>query len=233
MTIYYVVMFKNFQRYMPIVEIIKDKTDVRCLEIYRLRHTVVVDQHNMKINPAHIFESSSGKMVCDDHDLSDATTHYAIRSPSTGKLVSAIRTVDANKTLIDMEKYKWFQLPQHVKQEGVVEWSRLVSDVSVRKTNAALLLYIQSVHHQQDNGIGNITFMVDSRAKNLMNYYKKWTICEEISNGPVNCDEYEIGRKSHVMLMPFGKNGSFERSKFNAAVRLPISIGVSFMKSVS
>jgi N-acyl-L-homoserine lactone synthetase len=218
---------------MPFIEIIKDKTDPRCLEIYRLRHKVVVEQHKMKINPAHIFDSVSGKMVCDDHDLSDATTHYAIRSPSTGKMVSSIRTVDANKTLIDMEKYKWFQLPDHVKKEGVVEWSRLVSDTSVRKTNAALLLYIQSVLHQQDNGIGNITFMVDSRATNLMKYYNKWTVCREISNGPVNCDEYEIGRKSHVMLMPFGKNGSLERGKFNASVRLPISIAVSFMKPVT
>ena len=74
--------------------------------------------------------------------------------------------------------------------------------------------------------------MVDSRAKKLMNYYKRYTICEEISNGPVACNEYEQGRTSHVMLMPMGAQGTMERAKFTAQVRIPIMVAVSLMKSV-
>lgn len=216
------------KRTLPMVEIITDKTDPRCLEIYKLRYNVVVNQHKMKINSAHIF---NGNMVCDEHDVSDATTHYAIRNSHTGKLVSAIRTVDANKTTIDMEKFNWFELDDSIKKDGVVEWSRLVSDTSVRKTNAALLLYIQSALYCQDAGVSNITFMVDSRATQLMNYYKRWTICNEISNGPVNCDEYEVGRKSHVMWMPMGKPNTLDRLKFDSCVWVPVAIGASFMNS--
>ena len=225
-------MFRYITRSLPMVEIITDKTDPRCLDIFRLRYNVVVDQCNMKINPTNIFESSKGKIIIDKHDSSDATVHYAIRNPQTGKFVSAIRTIDANKTQLDMEKYNWFKIDQKIKETGVVEWSRLVSDLSVRKTNTALLLYMQSVYHQQDLGINNVIFMVDSRAKHLMNYYKRYTICEEISNGPVECNEYEQGRKSHVMFMPMGQPGSFERAKFTANVRIPIIFAVSVMKSV-
>jgi hypothetical protein len=219
--------FRYMKRSLPMVEIIKDKTDPRCLEVYKLRYDVVVNQHKMKINPAHIY---NGNMVCDEHDLSDATTHYAIRNTHTGKLVSAIRTVDANKTKIDMEKYNWFKLDESIKKDGLVEWSRLVSDASVRKTNAALLLYIQSSLTSRDEGINNITFMVDSRATQLMKYYKRWTICHELSNGPVNCDEYEVGRKSHVMLMPMGKPNTLDRVKFDSCVWFPVALGASYMK---
>jgi hypothetical protein len=225
-------MFRYVSRLMPMVEIITDKTDPRCLDIYRLRHTVVIDQHKMKINPSNIYDSASGKVIMDEHDISDATVHYAIRNPATGKIVSAIRTIDANKTKLDMEKHNWFQIDPKIKAGGVVEWSRLVSDASVRKTNTALLLYIKSVYHQQDMGVNNVIFMVDSRAKKLMHYYKRYTICEEISNGPVACNEYEQGRMSHVMLMPTGAPGSIERAKFTAQVRIPIVFAVSLMKSV-
>jgi hypothetical protein len=225
--------FQFAKRYLPMVEIITDKTDPRCLEIYRLRHEVIVNQHKMNINPANIFtDQSGGKYICDHHDTdtTNAVVHYAIRNPNTGKYISSIRTVDGNKTKLDMEKHGWFRLSDTIKQNGVVEWSRLVSDASARKTNAALLLYIQSVNHQQDLGVDNITFMVDSKAKNLMNYYKRWTICEEISNGPVKCDEYELGRTSHVMIMPMGKENTMERVKFNLGVRVPAIFGVSLLK---
>jgi N-acyl-L-homoserine lactone synthetase len=225
-------MFRYANRLMPMVEIITNKTDPRCIEIYRLRHTVVIDQHKMKINQSNIYESTSGKVIMDNHDISDATVHYAIRNPATGKIVSAIRTIDANKTKLDMEKHNWFQIDPKIKAGGVVEWSRLVSDASVRKTNLALTLYIKSVDYQQDLGVNNVIFMVDSRAKNLMNYYNRYTICEEISNGPVACNEYEQGRMSHVMLMPMGEAGSIERVKFTAQVRIPIMVAVSLMKSV-
>lgn len=225
-------MLRYFSRTLPMVEIISNKMDPRCQEIYRLRYNVVVEQHKMKINDSNIKDSSIGKLIMDEHDISEATVHYAIRNPTTGKLVSAIRTIDANKTQLDMEKHKWFQIDQKIKTGGVVEWSRLVSDASVRKTNTALLLYIKSVYHQQDLGVNNVIFMVDSRATNLMNYYKRWTICEEISNGPVPCDEYEVGRKSHVMLMPTGHPDTVERAKFTLQVRIPIVCAVSMMKSV-
>ncbi len=202
------------------------------MEIYRLRHEVVVEQYNMKINESNIRTSSIGKLIMDQHDISDATVHYAIRNPSTGKLVSAIRTIDANKTQLDMEKHNWFQIDPNIKSSGVVEWSRLVSDVSVRKTNTALLLYMKSVYHQQDLGVNNIIFMVDSRATKLLDYYKRYTICKDISNGPVDCSEYEVGRKSHVMLMQMGISGSTERHKFTALNVVPITFAVSFMKSV-
>lgn len=222
--------FQFAKRYLPMVEIITDKTDPRCLEIYKLRHEVIVNQHKMKINQANIFTSQTGKYICDFHDTTDAVVHYAIRNPNTGKYISSIRTIDGNKTQLDMEKHNWFKLSDKIKADGVVEWSRLVSDVTARKTNAALLLYIQSVNHQQDLGVNNITFMVDSKAKNLMNYYKRWTICEEISNGPVKCDEYELGRTSHVMIMPLGKENTMERMKFNLGVRIPAICGVSLLK---
>ena len=225
-------MFRFASRRLPFVDIITDKTDPRCLEIFRLRYSVVIDQFQMKINPANVFDSSKGKIIMDEHDASDATVHYAIRHPKTGQYVSAIRTIDANKTKLDMEKHNWFQLDQSIKAGGVVEWSRLVSDASVRKTNTALLLYMQSVYHQQDMGVNNVVFMVDSRAKNLMNYYKRYTICEEISNGAVECNEYEQGRKSHVMRMPMGTPNSIERAKFVAQVQVPAVFAVSVMKSI-
>lgn len=225
-------MFRYITRSLPMVEIITDKTDPRCLDIFRLRYNVVIDQCKMKIKQSNIYDSSRGKIIMDDHDASDATVHYAIRNPQTGKFVSAIRTIDANKTTLDMEKHNWFKIDQTIKNNGVVEWSRLVADLSVRKTNTALLLYMQSVYHQQDLGVNNVIFMVDSRAKNLMLYYKRYTICEDISNGPVECNEYEQGRKSHVMLMSMGRPGSFERLKFMASVNIPIVFAVSVMKSL-
>ncbi len=225
-------MLRYANRLMPLVEIITDKTDPRCLDIYRLRHTVVVDQCNMKINQSNIHDSAIGKVIVDEHDISDATVHYAVRNPATGKFVSAIRTIDANKTKLDMEKHNWFQIDPKIKAGGVVEWSRLVSDASVRKTNTALTLYIKSVDYQQDLGVNNVIFMVDSRAKKLMDYYKRYTICEEITNGPVACNEYEQGRMSHVMLMPMGASGSIDRAKFTIQVRIPIMLAVSVMKSV-
>ena len=225
-------MFRYFSRALPMVEVITSKTDPRCMEIYRLRHEVVIEQCKMKINESNIQTSSIGKIIIDQHDISDATVHYAIRNPSTGKLVSAIRTIDANKTQLDMEKHNWFQIDKKIKATGVVEWSRLVSDMSVRKTNTALLLYMKSVFHQQDLGVNNVVFMVDSRATKLLDYYKRYTVCNEISNGPVDCSEYEIGRKSHVMLIPMGVPGSIERHKFTALNVIPITFAVSFMKSV-
>jgi N-acyl-L-homoserine lactone synthetase len=219
------------RRTLPMVEIISDKSDPRCIDIFRLRYEVVINQCKMKINESSIYNSSTGKYICDEHDGSDATTHYAIRNPNTGKIVSAIRTIDAVKTQLDMEKHNWFQLDPKIKQDGVVEWSRLVSDMSVRKTNSALLLYIASVKHQQSIGINNVTFMVDSRATNLMKYYKRWTICDQISKDAVPCDEYEVGRKSYVMLMPTGKPYTYERAKFNTLVELPVTLGAMAMKS--
>ena len=221
-------MFRYFKRSLPMIEIIKDKTDPRCLEIYKLRYDVVINQHKMKINESNIY---NGSMIRDDHDMSDATIHYAIRNTHTGKLISSIRTIDGCKTTLDMEKHKWFLLDESIKKDGVVELSRLVSDVSARKTNATILLYIHTLLHCQDMGISNVTFMVDSKATQLMKHYKRWTICDEISNGPVNCDEYELGRKSHVMLMPMGKPNTYERLKFESCVLFPGIIGTKYMKS--
>ena len=74
--------------------------------------------------------------------------------------------------------------------------------------------------------------MVDSRATNLLKYYKRYTICEEISKGAVECNEYEQGRMSHVMRMPMGLPNSIERAKFVAQVQVPITFAVSVMKSI-
>ncbi len=218
------------KRSFPMVEIIRDKTDPRCLDIYKLRYDVVINQNKMKINETNIYNSDIGKIICDDHDTSDATTHFAIRNPNTGKYVSSIRTIDGNKTKLDMEKYNWFELDASIKRDGVVEYSRLVSDISVRKTNATILLYLQSVMTNQDLGICNITFMVDSKATNLMKYYKKWAICNEISNGAVKCDEYELGRKSHVMLVHMGRPHTYARIKFDTCCVIPGQLGATIMK---
>jgi hypothetical protein len=224
-------MFKYFTRKLPMVEIISDAADPRCLEIFRLRHKVVIDQCKMTINASNIVDSAKGKMIMDDHDMSPATVHYAVRSPKTGEFISSLRTVDANKATLDMEKHNWFQIDNSIKANGVAEWSRLVSDVSVRKTNAAFLLYLQSKYHQQDLGVNNMIFMVDSRATNLMKYYKRHSIAiKEISNGAVECNEYEQGRKSHVMLMPMGKPGTFERHLFTTTVSLPVTLVATFIK---
>lgn len=224
-------MFRFLKQSLSRVEIIKDKADPRCLDIYRLRYDVVVNQHKMKVNESSVYESAYGKMICDDHDMSDATVHYAIRNPHTGKIVTSIRTVDGNKTALDMEKYNWFHLDKSIKDGGVVELSRLVSDASMKKTNATGLLYIRSALNCQELGISNFTFMVDSKATRLLQSYKRWSICEELSNGPVKCDEYEIGRKSHVMLVKVGKPNTYDRFKFNSCVLYPAMIGASYMKS--
>ena len=111
-------MFRFMKRTFPMVEIITDKTDPRCLDIYKLRYDVVINQNKMKINETNVYNSDIGKIICDDHDVSDATTHFAIRNPNNGKYVSSIRTIDGNKTKLDMEKYNWFELDASIKRDG-------------------------------------------------------------------------------------------------------------------
>jgi hypothetical protein len=117
-----------------------------------------------------------------------------------------------------------------------VEWCRLVADPSARGTTAAPMLYVQSVRYHQDEsnefgGNANFAFMVDQRAKKLLNYYNKWTIAEQLSPEPVRCDEYEVGRKSYVMNMPMGKPGTLKRAKFQSHVYWPAVLGTCFMRS--
>lgn len=110
-----------------------------------------------------------------------------------------------------------------------MEWCRLVGDKTARGTNAVPLLYQQSVLHQQDLGIQSTVFMVDVKATKLLDYYKRWTITEELSDAPVACDEFEVGRRSHVLRMPMGEKGTAARAKFTAAVRIPCLLACTVM----
>jgi len=208
----------------PNVEVITDSSDPRCDEIYRLRGRVM-----RNVPDRYVF----GDQVRGDLDEAESTTHYAYRHPKTGLLVTAIRAVNGVKSQLEMERYGWFNLSEEIKRDGVYEWCRLVADKSVRGTNTAPILYIDSVLHQRSLGNYNCVFMVDQKAKKLMRYYKRLTVCEEISNGPVSCDEFELGRKSHVMWMPTGPPGTVERMKFDCGALYPGIYGIiPFMKNV-
>ena len=93
------------------------------------------------------------------------------------------------------------------------------------------MLYIQSVRYHLEKGNDNFIFMVDQKAKKLLNYYKKWTPTKQLTEDPVRCDEFEPGRKSWVLSMPMGGAGSLTRLKFMANVYYPAVLGTCFMKS--
>jgi len=186
---------------------------------------------------SHVHEDATGKLgVRDDLDEADSTVHFLCRNPKSGKVVSSIRTVDANKSTLEMELHNWWKLSDDIKQGGAVEWCRLVADPSARGTTAAPMLYIQSVRYHQDKtkefgGNNNFVFMVDQRATKLLKYYNDWTPTVQLSPDAVRCDEYEIGRKSYVLNMPMGEEGSLARAKFQANVYHPAVLGSCFMKS--
>ena len=225
----------HLQRYTPLVEIIESSDDPRCSEIYQLRHKVLFEQgKNSKFDSSHpqVYKSADNKWeIRDDLDEDETTIQYAVRSPTTKELVCSIRTVDGNMSTLEMQRHKWYDVDIYIRQDGYVEWSRLVADKSVRGTNAVPLLYQQSVFHQQDLDTHHILFMVDSKAKKLLEYYHRWTICRQLTKEPVLCDEFEKGRRSHVMQMDLGSPDSFQRMKFNTCVALPCLLGITFMKS--
>ena len=74
-------------------------------------------------------------------------------------------------------------------------------------------------------------FMVDERAKKLLNYYNKWTIAKQLTKEPVRCDEFEIGRRSHVFHMPMGSSGTLSRFNFDLKVYCPAIAGIAMMRS--
>ena len=140
----------------PNVEVITDSSDPRCDEIYRLRGRVM-----RNVPDRYVF----GDQVRDDLDEAESTTHYAYRHPKTGLIVTAIRAVDGVESQLEMERFGWFNLSDDIKRDGVYEWCRLVADKSVRRTNTAPILYIDSVLHQRSLGNYNCVFMVDQKAE--------------------------------------------------------------------
>jgi len=113
--------FEHWTRYTPLVEIISDSTDARMKEIYEFRYKVLNQQtkHTKFVYGTHpqVYKSeedTSGLtrfQVRDGLDEDESTVQYAVRSPTTGKYVSAIRTVDGNKSKLEMEQHKWFEMP--------------------------------------------------------------------------------------------------------------------------
>jgi len=219
-----------FSRYSAAIETFGN-TDPRADEVYRLRYNVMSTAPGSPFNASHPQVIDDCK-IRDELDCAESTIHYAIRCPKTDEIVAAIRTVDANKSQLDMERYGWFDIPEEIKAGGAVEWGRLIVSPKHRKTNSALRLYVESVRYHQDHGIDNVLFMVDSRAVRLMKYYKRYTICEQISEDAVPCDEFEVGRKSYVMNMPFGATGSLGRINFYTRVEVPILGAIACMKTV-
>ena len=73
--------------------------------------------------------------VRDDLDEEPSTISYLIRNPNDGKPIASIRTVDAVKGEVEMEKYKWFDIPDEIKRGGVVEWCRLCAVKEVKDAN--------------------------------------------------------------------------------------------------
>ena len=111
------------------VEIITNPNDSRCNEIFKLRYQVMSEQTpNSPFNENHpmVYLTNNGYEIKDRLDSEPSTVQYALKN-SSGRIVSAIRTVDGNKSQLDMEKYGWFNIPEYVKEQGVVEWGRLVS----------------------------------------------------------------------------------------------------------
>ena len=128
-------------------------------------------------------------------------------------------------------QFGWHHLSDEIKSEGAVEWCRLCASPDARGTTAAPMLYIQSVRYHQEKGNNNFIYMVDQKAKKLLNYYSKWTPSVQLTKDPVRCDEFEPGRKSWVLAMQMGSPGSLQRAKFQANVYYPAIIGSCFMKS--
>ncbi|GMH91505.1 hypothetical protein TrVE_jg11558 [Triparma verrucosa] len=215
-----------------VVEIIDDSKDPRLEEVYNLRYNVARKIMHLPRSHPVVYEQASGNYgVKDALDDEDSTVHFAVRNPNNGKVIAAIRTVDANKSVLEMEKYNWHNLSATIKEEGCVEWCRLCADPSARGSSAAPMLYIQSVRYHQALGNCNFTFMVDQKATKLLKYYNNWTIAEQLTDEPVRCDEFEPGRKSYVMNMPMGKPGTMARAKFQSHVYYPAILGTCFMKS--
>jgi hypothetical protein len=212
------------------VEIINRLDDPRRNEIFKLRHTVLSNAPNSPFTRNH--PMVHGDEIRDEYDEMESTKQYLIRSPGTGKPIASIRTTDANDGSLEMEKYGWFPISDDLRSEGLVEWSRLVSLPEVRGSNAVPILYYTSVTHKQMVGNQNIIFMVDQKATRLLEYYNKWaSVCNVLTDEPINCDEFEKGRRSHVVLMPMGEKVSLSRAKFTAAVRVPCILGVSYLNT--
>jgi hypothetical protein len=186
---------------------------------------------------SHVYEDATGALgVRDQLDDAESTVHFLVRNPKSGKVVSSIRTVDASRSQLEMERFGWWKISDEMKKQGAVEWCRLVADPSARGSTAAPMLYIQSVRYHQDKtnewgGNQNFVFMVDQRATKLLKYYHDYTPTVQLSPEPVRCDEYELGRKSYVLNMPMGEEGSLARAKFQANVYWPAVLGTCFMKS--
>jgi hypothetical protein len=136
-----------------------------------------------------------------------------------------------NYALFSSLQFGWHHLSNEIKEEGAVEWCRLCASPDARGTTAAPMLYIQSVRYHQEKGNNNFIYMVDQKAKKLLNYYSKWTPSVQLTKDPVRCDEFEPGRKSWVLAMQMGSPGSLQRAKFQANVYYPAIIGSCFMKS--
>jgi len=182
-------------------------------------------------HPQVVTLADGEKGVKDKLDEEESTVHFAVRNPNSGKVVASIRTVDANASQLEMERYNWHNLDADLKAGGAVEWCRLVAHREARGTTAAPMLYIQSVRHHQERDVSNFVFMVDQKATKLLDYYNKWTIAEQLTDAPVRCDEFEPGRKSYVMNMPMGAANTPARLKFQTMVYWPAVLGTCFMKS--
>jgi len=215
-----------------VCEIIEDSNDPALEDVWRLRFKVARKiMHLPRSHPAVLQLGDGTWGVRDELDMAESTVHFFIRNPTDGKVVAAIRTVDANKSQLEMEKFNWHNLSDEIKQGGAVEWCRLCASPEARGTTAAPMLYIQSVRYHLKKKNNNFIFMVDQKAKKLLNYYKKWTPTEQLTKDPVRCDEFEPGRKSWVLSMPMGSPGSLTRMKFMLNVYYPAVLGTCFMKS--
>ena len=61
--------------------------------------TLLLDQSH----PAVIQLQDGNYGVRDELDMEDSTVHFFVRNPMDGKVVAAIRTVDANESQLEME----------------------------------------------------------------------------------------------------------------------------------
>ncbi|GMI41647.1 hypothetical protein TrCOL_g12785 [Triparma columacea] len=225
-------LFKNSLSDKSVVEIIEDSSDSTLNDVYRLRFKVARKiMHLPRSHPAVIEFEDGSYGVKDELDSDVGTVHFVVRNPNDGNVIASIRTVDANTSKLDMEKFGWHHLSDEIKSEGAVEWCRLCASPDARGTTAAPMLYIQSVRYHQEKGNNNFIYMVDQKAKKLLNYYSKWTPSVQLTKDPVRCDEFEPGRKSWVLAMQMGSPGSLQRAKFQANVYYPAIIGSCFMKS--
>jgi len=216
-----------------ICEIITDSNDPRMKEIYRLRFKVGRQVMKLSRSDPRVYQDDEDGYyeVRDDLDEEESTVSFLIRNPNDGKPIASIRTVCGVQSQLEMEKFGWFDVPQSIKDGGLVEWCRLCAVKEARGTNAAPMLYLQSVRYHREMKNDNFMFMVDQRATKLIKYYNDWTIAEQLTKEPVSCDEFEVGRKSHVFHMPMGAPLSLARLNFDLRVYYPGVVGISAMRS--